>query len=162
MTELYHFMEMGVWLGFAAIGFAVLFNVPQRALPVIWLVGALGGITKLVILHFGGNIILASLAGATLVGFLSIPAAHSKHAPPLVFSIPAVIPMVPGAFAYRMMLGLIRLAGDTHADSYSDILNSAVSNGLKTLFILLSLAAGVAIPMLVTRKESAKKMKIIK
>ena len=162
MTEWYHFPEMGVWLGFAALGFAILFNVPQRALPFIWLLGALGGITKLLVLHFGGNIILASLAGATLVGFLSIPAAHSKHAPPLVFSIPAVIPMVPGAFAYRMMLGMIKLAGNTGTESYSDVLNSAVSNGLKTLFILLSLAAGVAIPMLITRKESAKEIKIVK
>ncbi|GET28937.1 threonine/serine exporter family protein [Prolixibacter sp. SD074] len=162
MTEWYHFPEMGVWLGFAALGFAILFNVPQRTLPFIWLLGALGGITKLLVLFFGGNIILASLAGAVVVGILSIPAAHNKHAPPLVFSIPAVIPMVPGAFAYRMMLGLIKLAGNTGAESYSDVLNSAVSNGLKTLFILLSLAAGVAIPMLITRKESAKKIKIIK
>jgi len=162
MTELYHFLEMSVWLGFAALGFAILFNVPQRTLFMIWLLGALGGTTKLLILFAGGNIILASLAGAILVGILSIQAAHSKHAPPLVFSIPAVIPMVPGAFAYRMMLGLIKLAGNTGTESYSDVLNSAVSNGLKTLFILLSLAAGVAIPMLITRKESAKEIKIIK
>jgi uncharacterized membrane protein YjjB (DUF3815 family) len=162
MTEWYHFPEMGVWLGFAALGFAILFNVPQRTLPFIWLLGALGGITKLLVLHFGGNIILASLAGAILVGILSIPAAHNKHAPPLVFSIPAVIPMVPGAFAYRMMLGMIKLAGIIGTESYSDVLNSAVSNGLKTLFILLSLAAGVAIPMLITRKESAKEIKILK
>jgi len=34
-----------------------------------------------------------------------------------------------------------------------------MSNGLKTMFILMALAVGVAIPMLVSRKETIKKIR---
>lgn len=96
------------------------------------------------------------MAGAALVGTVSIMAAHNRHAPPLVFAIPAVIPMVPGVFAYRMMMGLIELSGTLPPESYTQVLAETVNNGLKVMFILISLAVGVALPMLLTRKESAK------
>ncbi len=122
--------------------------------------GAAGGLTKLLLMYFNTDIVISTLAGATLVGVLSVSAAHNKHAPPLVFSIPAVIPMVPGAFAYRMMLGLMKLSGTTlTSESYSQILADTASNGLKTLFILMALAVGVAIPMLISRKETIKKIR---
>jgi uncharacterized membrane protein YjjB (DUF3815 family) len=149
-----------LWAGFAALGFAILFNVPQRTLLIIWALGALGGLTKFLLLGFEVNIALSSLAGASLIGVLSVYAAHGKQAPPLVFSIPSVIPMVPGAFAYRMMLGLMELAGTTtNSDSYLKTLAETTNNGLKALFILIAISAGVAIPMLVTRKDTFKRIK---
>jgi uncharacterized membrane protein YjjB (DUF3815 family) len=152
--------EKGLWAGFAALGFAILFNVPQRTLLIIWALGALGGLTKFLLLGFEVNIALSSLAGASLIGVLSVYAAHGKQAPPLVFSIPSVIPMVPGAFAYRMMLGLMELAGTTtNSDSYLKTLAETTNNGLKALFILIAISAGVAIPMLVTRKDTFKRIK---
>lgn len=153
-------LEKGFWAGFAALGFAILFNVPQRTLLVIWAMGALGGLTKFILLGLEVNIVLASLAGATLIGILSVYAAHNKHAPPLVFSTPSVIPMVPGAFAYRMMLGCMELANTSvNSDTYMKTLAETTNNGLKALFILIALSAGVAIPMLVTRKDTFKRIK---
>ena len=153
--------EKIIWFGFAAIGFAILFNVPARALPAVFIMGATGGMAKVVLMKFGVDIILATFAGATIIGIFSVYAAHIKHTPPLIFSIPSVIPMVPGAFAYRMMLGFINLSGN-QTDGYSQILESTVNNGLKTFFILLCLAAGVSFPMLITRKESVKDFRIRK
>jgi uncharacterized membrane protein YjjB (DUF3815 family) len=156
------FFEKGVWFGFAALGFAILFNVPPRTLLVIWLLAAVGGLAKIMMVQIGAGVILASLTGATVIGVLSIPAAHNKHAPPLVFAIPAVIPMIPGMLAYRMILGLITLADNPGISSYSQVLSETVNNGLKVMFILMSLAVGVAIPMLITRKNSVKDIKIKK
>jgi uncharacterized membrane protein YjjB (DUF3815 family) len=153
-------LEKGIWFGFAALGFAVLFNVPQRTLIIIWMLGAAGGLTKLLLMQANVGIVVATLAGAAVIGVLSVSAAHNKHAPPLVFSIPSVIPMVPGAFAYRMMLGLIKLAGTAVTDpTYHQTLAETTSNGLKTMFILMSLAAGVSIPMLISRKDTIKKIR---
>ena len=158
--EIFTILEKGIWFGFAALGFGVLFNVPQRTLLIIWLMGAAGGLTKLLLMALGTDIVISTFIGAALVGILSVSAAHNKHAPPLVFSIPAVIPMVPGAFAYRMMLGLIKLSGATFTSGfYSQTLSETVSNGLKTLFILMALAVGVAVPMLISRKETIKKIR---
>ena len=153
-------VEKGFWAGFAALGFAILFNVPQRTLLIIWIMGALGGITKYFLIGLDANIVLASLVGASIIGILSVYAAHNKQAPPLVFSTPAVIPMVPGAFAYRMMLGCMELAGTSiNSDTYLKTLTETTNNGLKAFFILIALSAGVAIPMLVTRKDSFKRIK---
>jgi len=158
----FEFFEKGIWLGFAALGFAVLFNVPQRTLLIIWILGALGGLVKILMVHSGFSVVMGSLAGATIIGISSVYAAHSKHAPPLVFAIPSVIPMVPGVFAYKMMLGLIHLAGNKVTDGYDQILNETVNNGLKVFLILMCLSVGVAFPTLVTGKSSIKDIKIFK
>jgi uncharacterized membrane protein YjjB (DUF3815 family) len=155
----YSAVEIAVWCGFAGLGFGVLFNVPPRSLLVIWILAALGGLTKNILVHIGVDLILASLAGATVIGILSIPAAHQIHAPPLVFSIPALIPMVPGVFGFRTMLGLMQLSSSVSQEGYSLILFQAINNGIKTALITLSLAVGASIPMLLTRKTSAKDLK---
>ena len=158
--EIFGVLEKGFWAGIAALGFAVLFNVPVRTLFAIWLLGALGGLTKFWMMGLGMNIVLASLIGASLIGILSIPMAHKIHSPPLIFSIPAVIPMVPGAFVYRMMIGLMQIAVHTNESGIEEVLAGTVQNGLKVMLILFALAVGVAVPMLITRKESAKRIRI--
>lgn len=160
VLEILLILEKGIWFGFAALGFAVLFNVPQRALVTVWLLGAAGGLTKLLMMQGNIGIVIATFGSASLIGILSVYAAHNKHAPPLVFSIPSVIPMIPGAFVYRMMLGLLKLSGMTvTGESYYQTLAETTSNGLKAIFILMALAVGVAIPMLISRKVTIKKIK---
>jgi hypothetical protein len=61
-----------------------------------------------------------------------------------------------------MMLGLIKMAGDSPAEMQMQVLSETVNNGLKAMFILMALAAGVAIPMLITRKESVLDVKLNK
>ncbi|WP_256009684.1 threonine/serine exporter family protein [Desertivirga xinjiangensis] len=156
------FFERGFWFGMAAVGFAVLFNVPVRTLLAVFIMAAAGGLTRTLMLQYEANIIVSTLVGAMLIGVMSILFAHKKHAPPPVFAIPAVIPMVPGILAYKMTLGLLNLAGDLHQETYSQILSETVNNGLKVMLILMSLAGGVKVPMLLTRKESAKEIRFKK
>lgn len=149
------------WFGFAALGFAVLFNVPPRTLVAIWLLAVAGGFVKLIALGLGLGPVMASLLGASTIGVLSIPAAHNKHAPPMVFSIAAVIPMVPGVFAYRTMIGLVQLTGEV-GNAYQQALSETINNGAKAIFTLMALAVGVALPNIAMRKESAKEMRLRK
>ena len=158
--EILLLFEKGFWAGIAALGFGVLFNVPVRTLFAIWSMGALGGLTKYFLMDIDLNIILSSLVGASLVGIISIPLAHKIHSPPLIFSIPAVIPMVPGALAYKMMLGLMKISVHTTETGMDSVMVDTLQAGMKSMFILLSLAVGVAVPMLLTRKESAKRIRI--
>ena len=150
------------WSGIAAIGFAILFNVPRRTLYLIGLLGVMSGLIKFGSMELHVNIVFASFWAATAVGFVSIQTAHLKKSPPLIFSIPAVIPMVPGFFAYKFMLGLIALTSMENADTYLKILVETVNNGAKMMFVLIALGTGVAIPMILTRKESIKKSKFNK
>lgn len=144
------------FFGLAATGFAILFAVPARTLLPVFIMGALGGITKFILLHYHFNIIVSTLVGSAVIGFLSIPFAHFRHAPPAIFAIPAVIPMVPGVLAYKMMSGLIVLASDANPALHTAMLADTVHYGLQVMFILISLAVGVELPLLITRKQSAK------
>ena len=152
-------IEKGFWGGCAAVGFAVLFNVPTRALYTIFLLGVIGCILKFSLISIEVHVVIAAFIGATIIGLLSIQAAHFKHAPPLIFSIPSVIPLVPGIFAYKTMLGIIKLTAPI-TDNYTQILSETINNGTKAAFIVMALAVGVGIPNLITRKESAKLIRV--
>ncbi len=150
------FVESGLSFAVAALGFAVLFNAPRRSLLPTVFIALCSGVIKQGLLHLGFNAPLTALMSAAIVGIFSIQAAHSFHAPNVIFSIPAIIPLVPGVYAYRMMIGLIQLVGDLDSEAYLRVLASTVKNGLSAAFITLALAVGVAAPMLVTRKNSGK------
>lgn len=158
--EILKILENGVWAGFAALGFAILFNVPRRTLFAIWALGAIGGWIKFLFVGLDFNIILACFIGSTSIGIISIPLAHKIHSPPLIFSIPSIIPMIPGTFAYRMMLGLLKIATHTTETGMNEVLVDTAQYGINVMLILLSLSVGVSAPMLITRKESAKRIRI--
>jgi uncharacterized membrane protein YjjB (DUF3815 family) len=153
-------LEKGIWLGCAGIGFAVLFNVPRRTLGIIYSIAAIGGLIKFFLISNQVGLVFATLCGASTIGFLSVLAAHYRKAPPMTFALPALIPMVPGLFAYKAMVGVIKLTGDSKdPELYSKLFFETVNNGLKALFIILALAAGVAIPLLISRKQTVKRLK---
>lgn len=146
-----------IWSGLAAFGFSVLYNTPRRTLFAIWFGGFVAGLMKYGTLAVfpGVSIIMSSFLAALAVGFISIPMAHFRHVPPVIFSIPSVIPLVPGIFAYRTMLGLMLLTR-TDNENFSKVIETTVRNGVTTLFIVMVLALGVVLPMYLLRKESVK------
>ncbi len=155
-----YLLEKMIWFGFGAIGFAILFNVPQRTLVPIFLLAATGGITKIILQdQFDIGPVFSALGGATLIGVLSIQAAHLKHAPHIVFSIPSVIPMVPGVLTYQMMIGFVKLLNNKNNESDANLFNETLKNGLNVTFISIALVIGVSIPFLITRKNSVKFLK---
>jgi uncharacterized membrane protein YjjB (DUF3815 family) len=155
--EILTIFTKSVAAGVAGVGFAVLFNVPQRTLLPIGILSALGGLVKFGSMHFGVGIVFASFLAAIIIGVVSIRMAYSKDSPPLVFYIPSVIPLVPGFFIYKMMLGIMSLTSVIDTNLYLQNLITTVNNGSKAIFILISLGIGVAVPMLITRKETIKK-----
>lgn len=156
--EVLLFLEKGIWLGFAAIGFALLFNVPKRALAAIFVIAALGGLTKFFMMEYNVGIVLATLCGASLIGFLSVLAAHQRNCPPITFAIPSVIPMIPGMFTYKAMIAIIELTEKKDPETYASIFFEGVNNGTKAIFIVIALAIGVAVPLLITRKNTVKRL----
>lgn len=152
-------LEKGIWLGLAGIGFATLFNVPRRTLGATYIMAALGGMLKFYMISLEFGLVFAALCGSSLIGFLSVLAAHYRKAPPMTFALPALIPMIPGLFAYKAMVGVMKLTAEKDQVVYPKLFFETVNNGLSALFIILALSAGVAIPLLITRKETVKRIK---
>ena len=148
-------IEVAVWSGIAAIGFGILFNIPKRAIFTVFILGLVAGFVKFVLLHFQVHIVFSSLIAALIVGVLSMPLSHKIHQPPVIFSIPAIIPMIPGYFAYETVLAVMNFTFmETDLGKKSELINTIFTNGFTMFFILISLTIGVSFPMLLMRKKS--------
>ncbi|WP_299734081.1 threonine/serine exporter family protein, partial [uncultured Endozoicomonas sp.] len=104
------FIEKVLWAVVAALGFATLFTVPRRAFWAVAVLAAIGYALRGFALDNGASLVLATLLGSCVMGLLSIQLAHWVHTPTTVFMAPAVIPMVPGLYAYRFMMGLLEIS----------------------------------------------------
>lgn len=148
LTILGKILEDGLWSGVAALGFAMLFNVPRRALIYCVIAGATGhAVRTFVMQQFGFTITASTLIGASTVGILAKIFAHRLKIPSLVFGISGAIPMVPGVYAYEAMLNLIQLPHATEANAMN-LISSAAINASTTGFVLAALAFGIAMPNL--------------
>lgn len=135
------------WSGLAALGFAILFNVPRRALPGCVLCGAAGHASRALVMQWGVSIELGTLIGAVVVGMMSSLLASHYRVPMMIFSVSGSIPMVPGVFAYRAMLGIIT-AATAEAPDMNLVIAEIVVNAIKTALILGSIGAGIVAPTL--------------
>ena len=147
------------WSMWISIGFALLFNTPRRAL---WITGLLGGVgwgIKFVLLGtiMPEQIVITSFLGACAVGLLAIYFANREHTPPIVFTIPAVINMIPGKYGYEFMMKIIQIVTvETPQEETLDLLYQTFKLGLQTGFITMCLAFGVITPMLLFNTYSVK------
>lgn len=154
-------IEVSFWSGIAAVGFGILFNVPRSAIITVFALGFGAGFVKFALMHFDAHVALASLLAALFVGIISIPLAHRIHQPPVVFSIPPVIPMIPGYFAYETVLSIMNFIFiETDTNKRLALIDAIFTNSFSMVFVLISLTVGVALPMLLLKKNSVKKIDI--
>ena len=144
----------GLLAAIAAIGFAVISNPSRKAIFVSALLAAVGHALRFTLIKSGLEISLATFVAATFIGLLSILFARIIHCPAEVFSFPSLLPMIPGLFAYRTILGLIRFMQNSDTIKSQEYLMNIFHNGLTTLFILLALVIGVSLPVLFFPKYS--------
>jgi uncharacterized membrane protein YjjB (DUF3815 family) len=149
-----YLLEDAFWSALAALGFAVLFNVPRRLLVACMLCGAAGHATRqLLVTQADVALEIATFAGAMLIGVLGYLMAYRLRAPAIIFQVSAAIPLIPGAFAYRAMLNLIRLPNAESAAG-SVVLGDAAFFLIRTGLILAAIAAGIAIPTLLFQRRT--------
>lgn len=99
----------GLFAAIAAIGFAVISNPPKRVILIVAILGAIGHACRFYLLyHTPLNLTISSLFAAFGIGMLSMLAARLVRCPAEVFSFPALLPMIPGMYAYKTVLALIR------------------------------------------------------
>ncbi|MGL4455029.1 MAG: threonine/serine exporter family protein [Plesiomonas sp.] len=126
-----------------AVGFGLLFNVPVRALRYCAMLGALGHGMRFLLLHYGFPIEWSTLAASTTIGMIGVHWSHRYLAHPKVFTVAAVIPMVPGVKAYKAMIALVEI---NHQGYTHELMSQMVTHFLQSFFIVGALALGLAIP----------------
>ena len=133
-----------------AVGFALVFNVPPKALKYCALLGALGHVTRTILMHNDVPIVFATLVGAALIGFIGVHLSHRYLAHPKVFTVAAIIPMIPGVQAYKAMIAIVQI----HHYGFSNALfEQMITSFINTTFILGALVFGLALPGLLFYRE---------
>ncbi|SMY37567.1 hypothetical protein PMAL9190_03066 [Photobacterium malacitanum] len=126
-----------------ALGFALVFNVPQKALKYCAIGGAIGHGTRFLLMHWGLSIEWSTFVAATLVGMIGVHWSHRFLAHPKVFTVAALIPMVPGVFAFKAMIAIVEI---NHRGFSLALWGLMIDNVLKAMFIVAALAIGLAMP----------------
>lgn len=142
------------------MGWAVLFGTSRRVLWVAGLLGGLGHVIRFILVYADLGLISATLAGAIFIGVVGIFMAHRVDQPPVVFTMPACITMIPGMYAYRTMLGGIKSTDSLILLQDPTILPDMVHNFMLTVSLLFTLAIGISIGVLLFRKESSRYISI--
>ncbi|MFR0608901.1 threonine/serine exporter family protein [Limosilactobacillus mucosae] len=92
----------------STICFGILLNIPRRAYHSA---GAIGGASWVFYwavyyqLHLG--LALSNLLAAIMIGVLSMAAARWQKMPMIIFNVPALVPLVPGGQAYKMVRSFV-------------------------------------------------------
>lgn len=147
---------------FVGLGFALLFETPKKALLVAGLLGGLGHGIRFSMMQMDFGLVTSTLSGTVFIGLAGIYCAHKIHTPPVVFTLPACITMIPGLYAYRTMLGCIKIYEEGTKTTTGELLQETVYNFILTSSLLFCLAIGICIAALIFRKKSVKKIKKIK
>ena len=157
-----HFLKDFFFAFFVAIGFVSLFNTHKKVLLIVGLLGNLVHSVKF-LLHagIGLGLITSTLSGTVLIGLLGIVLAHRVHTPPVVFTMPACITMIPGLYAYRTMLGFIKLTDESGLSRTTQDLENTVHYFVLTASLLFTLAIGISIGVLLFRQDSVKMLKFV-
>ncbi len=147
----------GLFGGLAAIGFAAVSVPPRRAFPPIVILAAVGHGFRFMLMHnFNVDIVGASFTAAMLVGFMSYAFGRWWVACPMtVLYIPALLPMIPGMYAYNAVLGLVNFVIH-HKDAAEALkyMQGYQTNLTIAITVLFALGVGSALPVFLLHKSS--------
>lgn len=129
-----------------SLGSGLTFNVKGRKLIFAGISGAAGWLVYLFFHSISGSSVFSTFAGAMAVGFYSETAARLLKSPSTVFSIPGILPLVPGITAYEMI----------QAITENDMANAMVKMA-NTVGGAGAIAFGILLVTAVFRRISKKK-----
>ena len=133
----------------AGIGFGAISDPPLKAFKMIALLAAVGHTCRFCLMTYAGiDIATASLAAAFLIGFGSLWLGKKVYCPMTVLYIPALLPMIPGRYAYNMVFSLIMcLQQVDDPEGLRRYMEMFFSNGMITGTVIFLLAVGATFPM---------------
>ena len=139
----------GFFAAIAGIGFGAISDPPLRAFKAIALLAAIGHACRFCLMtYLGIDIATSSLVAALAIGFGSLWLGKKVYCPMTVLYIPALLPMIPGKFAYNMVFSLIMCLQTVNApDKLDKYMGMFFSNTTIVCTVIFMLAVGATFPM---------------
>jgi uncharacterized membrane protein YjjB (DUF3815 family) len=136
----------------AATGFALIFNVPRRSLALCAFCGAVGVTCRALLMAAGGgaiHIAVATLCASIVVASVAEILSRRMQMPPSVFSVPGVIPMIPGSLMFRSVVYWLSMATENGGDFDTMLFGEAMMLAANAMVVLAAIAMGIAAPNLI-------------
>lgn len=147
----------GFFAAIAAIGFSSISNPPRQAYFYCALNAAVGHAIRFLLINaecIQMHIIPASTIAAFSIGLLSVWLAPKAKCPAETCFFPALLPMIPGMYAYRTIEALILCLCHKEEQIVSHYLYLLTYNGFTCVFIILGMVIGATIPIFLFKNLS--------
>ncbi len=139
----------------AAVGFALISDPPKRLIIYTAVLAAAGrGFRYFIIAQYNIGLAVATLYAALIIGFLGIYIANRVRCSMEVISFPALLPMIPGLYAYKTILSIVEYGKSSSLAAKQELIITMFDNGIATISIITALAVGVTIPLLIFYEKS--------
>lgn len=140
----------------AAIGFGAISNPPARAFSRIAILAAVGHSLRFFLMNYVGlDIATSSLFAALTIGMGSLWLGRGARCPMTVLYIPALLPMIPGIYAYRIVFALVMLLQSApNSPAALHYMQEFFFNSILSFSIIFMLAAGATMPIFIFKHRA--------
>ncbi|MDE6885523.1 MAG: threonine/serine exporter family protein [Helicobacteraceae bacterium] len=143
--------------GFAAIaglGFAYACNPPIRTLFISAFLAAIAHAFRFYLMQLDFGITSATFFSAFIVGILGLIFAKKVKCPTEIITFPAILPMIPGMYAYRTILSIVSFSQENNTESQYKLLIELTNNLITTISVALAIAVGISLSLLIFYEHS--------
>lgn len=118
-----------------AMGFSILYNIPRKTMIPAGITGGIGWTSYFFLVNYLGVVdFVATVIASFFIAFASQIFARKFRTPVIIFTLPGLIPLVPGGAAYNMMRAFVE--GNT---------TLGLDYGIETFLTAGALALGLSI-----------------
>ncbi len=146
MSSVLELLLDALWSGIVTVGFSLLFAVPRKYLSGCIFAGIVAHVLRTACMQRGVSLELATLVGSMSLGAASAFLGRRHKVPMSIFSMSAMITLVPGTFAYRTMMALLALVSTPNPPV--SLTTDVLVLGTRTALVVGAIAVGVVSPSL--------------
>ena len=141
----------------AAIGFAAISRPPKPGYLYCAIIAALGHASRFIMMNsqsLHAHIIIASLFAALIIGVRAVFFSPIARIPAEACLFPALLPMIPGIYAYKAFGGLAMCVLCNGQDAFHHYFYLFAYNAFTCTAVLLSMVVGATMPIFIFKKVS--------
>lgn len=151
------FLQDALFAAIAAIGFSSISRLPRRAYIYCGIIAAAGHSLRYVLMNealLDMHIFVATLIASFFIGILAVIFSPISHTPAEACFFPALLPMIPGIYAYKAFGGLALCVLNDNPETFGYCFYQFSHNGFICISVLMAMITGATLPVFIFKRIS--------